>query len=163
VLDGVVSALLHKGKTVHEDQRAAIEERPALIFSRKSTLYVTFAEVQWSAAKCRQVLDSAEERKHFMQAVDLRPVHCQLGGEHLLTVAQARQWLAEVATGAEPATAPQTGQVELPAVQVSDAPNTNASLICGSNRGVSARHTSANSWDGCARLSGRHTVSAGQR
>lgn len=122
VLDGVVSALLHKGKTVHEDQRAAIEERPALIFSRKSTLYVTFAEVQWSAAKCRQVLDSAEERKHFMQAVDLGPVHCQLGGEHVLTVAQARQWLAEVATGAEPATDPQTGEVELPAVQVSDAP-----------------------------------------
>ncbi|WP_448646505.1 toxin VasX [Pseudomonas mohnii] len=122
VLDGVVSALLHRGKTVHEDQRAAIEERPALIFSRKSTLYVTFAEVQWSAAKCRQVLDSAEERKHFMQAVDLGPVHCQLGSEHLLTVAQARQWLAEVATGAEPATDPQTGEVELPAVQVSDAP-----------------------------------------
>ena len=122
VLDSVVSALLHKGKTVHEDQRAAIEERPALIFSRKSTLYVTFAEVQWSAAKCRQVLDSAEERKHFMQAVDLGPVHCQLGGEHVLTVAQARQWLAEVATDAEPATDSQTGEVELPAVQVSDAP-----------------------------------------
>ncbi|WP_248916748.1 toxin VasX [Pseudomonas moorei] len=122
VLDGVVSALLHKGKTVSEDQRAAIEERPALIFSRQSTLYVTFAEVQWSAAKCRQVLDSAEERKHFMQAVDLGPVHCQLGGEHLLTVAQAQHWLAEVASGAEPASDPQTGEVELPAVQVSDAP-----------------------------------------
>ena len=62
VLDGVISALQHRGKSVSEEQRSAIEERPALIFSRKSTLYVTFADVQLSAAKCRQVLDIAEER-----------------------------------------------------------------------------------------------------
>ncbi len=71
VLDGIVTALLHQGKTVSEDQRGAIEERPALIFSRKSTLHVTFAEVQWTAGKCAQVLDSREDREHFMQAVDL--------------------------------------------------------------------------------------------
>ncbi|PNG40993.1 hypothetical protein A1354_12540 [Pseudomonas asplenii] len=120
VLDGIVTALLHQGKTVTEDQRAAIEERPALIFSRKSTLYVTFAEVQLSAAKCRQVLDSKEEREHFMQAVDLGPVNCLVGGEHLLTVEQARQWLAEVATGAEPIA--ETDATRMPTVQVSDAP-----------------------------------------
>jgi hypothetical protein len=120
VLDGIVTALLHQGKTVTEDQRAAIEERPALIFSRKSTLYVTFAEVQLSAAKCRQVLDSTEEREHFMQAVDLGPVNCLVGGEHLLTVEQTRQWLAEVATGAEPVA--ETDATRMPAVQVSDAP-----------------------------------------
>jgi hypothetical protein len=120
VLDGIVTALLHQGKTVTEDQRAAIEERPALIYSRKSTLYVTFAEVQLTAAKCRQVLDSTEEREHFMQAVDLGPVHCQTGGEHLLTVAQAKQWLAEVATGAEPVA--EADATRMPAVQVSDAP-----------------------------------------
>ncbi|NUT75915.1 hypothetical protein HNO86_12765 [Pseudomonas sp. C1C7] len=122
VQGGIVSALLHKGKTVHEDQRAAFEEAPALIFSRKSTLYVTFSEVQWTAAKCRQVLDSAEERRHFMQAVNLATVHCQKGGKHLLTVAQARQWLAELAAEAEPASTPSTGTVSLPRVQVSDAP-----------------------------------------
>ncbi|WP_460160987.1 toxin VasX [Pseudomonas sp. S2_B10] len=120
VLEGVISALLHRGKSVSEDQRSAIEERPALIFSRKSTLYVTFADVQLSAAKCRQVLDSAEEREHFMQAVDLGPVHCLIGGEHLLTVAQAKQWLAEVACTAKPLA--EADATRMPAVQVSDAP-----------------------------------------
>ncbi|MFJ2357750.1 toxin VasX [Pseudomonas fluorescens] len=120
MLDGIVTALLHQGKTVAEVQRAAIEERPALIFSRQSTLYVTFAEVQWTAGKCHQVLDSREERDHFMQAVDLGPVHCLTGGEHLLTVAQTRQWLAEVATGAEPVA--EGDATRLPTVQVSDAP-----------------------------------------
>jgi len=119
-LDGIVTALLHQGKTVAEDQRAAVEERPALIFSRQSTLYVTFAEVQWTAGKCRQVLDSAQEREYFMQAVDLGPVHCQTGGEHLLTVTQSRQWLAEVAVGAEPVA--EADATRMPAVQVSDAP-----------------------------------------
>jgi hypothetical protein len=98
VLNGVVSALLHKGAKVDGDQRTAIEERPALIFSRRSTLHVCFAEVQWTAAKCAQVTDSREEREHFMQAVDLGPVNCETGGEHLLTVGQTKQWLAEIAT-----------------------------------------------------------------
>ncbi|WP_375122423.1 toxin VasX [Pseudomonas sp. LW8] len=120
VLEGVISALLHRGKSVSEDQRSAIEERPALIFSRKSTLYVTFADVQLSAAKCRQVLDSAQEREHFMQAVDLGPVHCLIGGEHLLTVAQAKQWLAEVACTAKPLA--EADATRMPTVQVSDAP-----------------------------------------
>jgi hypothetical protein len=81
---------------------------------------VTFADVQLSAAKCRQVLDSAEEREHFMQAVDLGPVHCLIGGEHLLTVAQAKQWLAEVACTAKPLA--EADATRMPAVQVSDAP-----------------------------------------
>jgi hypothetical protein len=114
---GLVSALLHKGDKVNSDPRTPIEERPALIFSRRSTLYVTFAEVQWTAAKCAQVLDSREERDHFMQAVDLGPVHCQTGGEHLLTVEQGKQWLAEIPPAVEP---PPTDT--LPTVHVSDAP-----------------------------------------
>ncbi|MGF6130710.1 hypothetical protein QF019_005949 [Pseudomonas frederiksbergensis] len=125
VLDGLVSALLHKGAKVDEDQRAPIEERPALIFSRRSTLHVCFAEVQWTAAKCAQVLDSREEREHFMQAVDLGSVHCDSGGEHLLTVEQTRQWLAEVAaqTQAEQRReVSETDTVILPTVHVSDAP-----------------------------------------
>ncbi|MHC8352938.1 toxin VasX [Pseudomonas sp. RT4P38] len=63
VLNGLVSALLHKGAKVDSDRRTPIEERPALVFSRRSTLHVTFAEVQWTAAKCVQVLDSREERE----------------------------------------------------------------------------------------------------
>ena len=133
VRDGVVSALLHKGAKVTSDQRTPIEERPALIFSRRSTLYVNFAEVQWTAAKCTQVLDNRAERDHFMQLVDLGPVHCQTGGEHLLTVEQGKQWLAEIAT--VPAQQAQVAQdreeqdaesppdaVLLPTLHVSDAP-----------------------------------------
>ncbi|MCU1761191.1 hypothetical protein NTD84_15895 [Pseudomonas sp. 14P_8.1_Bac3] len=122
VLNGLLNALLHKGKQVGGDRRTPIEERPALVFSRRSTLYVTFAEVQWTVAKCAQVLDSQEEREHFMQLVDLGPVNGATGGEHLLTVEQGQQWLAEVATGqvqqglADPHTA------TLPTVHVSDAP-----------------------------------------
>nr|WP_254778410.1 MULTISPECIES: hypothetical protein [Pseudomonas] len=120
MLDGIVTALLHQGKQVSEDQRAAIEAHPALIFPRQSTLYVTFAEVQWTAGKCHQVLDSREEREHFMQAVDLAAVNCLTGGEHLLTVEQTRQWLAEVAAGAEPVA--EVDATRMPTVQVSDAP-----------------------------------------
>ncbi len=133
VLNGLVSALLHKGAKVDSDQRAPIEERPVLVFSRCSTLHVSFAEVQWTAAKCAQVLDSRDERKHFMQVVDLGPVDCETGGEHVLTVAQGKQWLAEMAT--DPARQAQAAQdraeqeaesppdaVLLPKVHVSDAP-----------------------------------------
>lgn len=98
VLNGMVSALLHKGAKVTGDRRTPIEELPALVFSRRSTLHVTFAEVQWTVAKCAQVLDSRDEREHFMQVVDLGPVDCQTGGTHLLTVKQGQRWLAEIAT-----------------------------------------------------------------
>ena len=120
VRNGLISALLHRGKTVDSDRRTPIEERPALIFSRRSTLHVNFAEVQWTAAKCAQVLDSREEREHFMQAVDLGPVNCATGGAHLLTVEQGKQWLAEIASGATEQAQPDA--VLLPTVQVSDAP-----------------------------------------
>ncbi|MDI3275831.1 toxin VasX [Pseudomonas sp. AL03] len=133
VLNGLVSALLHKGAKVDSDLRTPIEERPALVFSRRSTLHVTFAEVQWTAAKCTQVLDSSNEREHFMQAVDLGPVHCQTGGANLLTVAQGKQWLAEIATDparqaqaaqdrAEQETESPSDAVLMPTVQVRDAP-----------------------------------------
>ncbi|KPN91041.1 toxin VasX [Pseudomonas nunensis] len=123
VLDGLVSALLHKGAKVEGDQRTAVEERPALVFSRRSRLHVSFAEVQWTAAKCAQVLDSLEERDHFMQAVDLAPVDCETGGEHLLTIAQGKQWLAELADQT-PQAAQENTELEkgAPTVRVNDAP-----------------------------------------
>ncbi|MDR9752761.1 hypothetical protein RG836_15000 [Pseudomonas sp. SZMC_28357] len=122
ILDGLVVALLHRGKKVDSDQRSAIEERPALVFSRQAVLHVTFAEVQWTAAKCAQVLDSVADREYFMQRVDLRPVDCLVGGEHLLTVEQAKRWSAELAAGAEPVAAAEGDAVLLPTVHVSDAP-----------------------------------------
>jgi len=133
VRDGLVSALLHTGAKVDIDQRTPIEERPALVFSRRSTLHVTFAEVQWTAAKCAQVLDSRAEREHFMQVVELGPVNCETGGEHLLTVEQGKQWLAEIATDparqvqaeqdrAEQETESPPDAVLLPTVHVRDAP-----------------------------------------
>ncbi|VVM63088.1 hypothetical protein PS662_01401 [Pseudomonas fluorescens] len=133
VLNGLVSALLHKGAKVDGDRRTPIEERPALVFSRRSTLYVNFAEVQWTAAKCAQVLDSRDEREHFMQVVDLGPVDCETGGTHLLTVEQGKQWLAEIASvptrQAQVAKDREEQEAEsppdavlLPTVHVSDAP-----------------------------------------
>ena len=122
ILNGLVVALLHRGKKVDSDQRSAIEERPALMFSRQAVLHMTFAEVQWTAAKCAQVLDSVADREHFMQRVDLRPVDCLVGGEHLLTVEQAKRWAAELAAGAEPVAAAEGDAVLLPTVHVSDAP-----------------------------------------
>lgn len=61
-------------------------------------MYVTYAETQWTARKCQQVLNSAEERTHFMQAVHPGLTNGQTGGTHLLTPQMAEQWLAEVAT-----------------------------------------------------------------
>lgn len=130
VINGLVSALVHKGAKVASDQRSPIEEQPALVFSRRSTLHVSFAEVQWTAAKCTQVTDSREEREHFMQVVALGAVDCKSGGEHLLTVEQGKQWLAEVANqkpqaaqeNTEPEKGSPTDAVLLPTVQVSDTP-----------------------------------------
>lgn len=81
---------------------------------------MTYAEVQWTASKCAQVQGSAEEREYFMQAVELGAVDCQVGGEHLLTVNQAKRWLAEMAADAE--SVAEADATRLPTVQVSDAP-----------------------------------------
>ncbi|MGQ8918878.1 toxin VasX [Pseudomonas lundensis] len=98
LLDGLLTQLLLKSTTVTEDERQTSIGPPHLIVSRHSTLYVTYAETQWTARKCQQVLNSAEERTHFMQAVHPGLTNCQTGGTHLLTPQMAEQWLAEVAT-----------------------------------------------------------------
>ncbi|KMM93699.1 toxin VasX [Pseudomonas lundensis] len=98
LLDGLLTQLLLKSTTVTEDERQTSIGPPHLIVSRHSSLYVTYAETQWTARKCQQVLNSAEERTHFMQAVHPGLTNCQTGGTHLLTPQMAEQWLAEVAT-----------------------------------------------------------------
>ncbi|MES2870432.1 MAG: toxin VasX [Pseudomonadota bacterium] len=98
VREGLVSEMLWQGTTVGADERLEPIKAPTLIYLKTSTLYVSYSEVQWTAKKCRQVLESPGEREHFMQAVDLSKAHCEAGAPHLLTHDMAEHWLAEVAT-----------------------------------------------------------------
>ena len=98
VREGLVSEMLWQGSAVSADVRDGPINAPTLIYPKTSTLYVTYSEVQWTAKKCRQVLESPGEREHFMQAVDLSKAHCEAGAPHLLTHDMAEHWLAEVAT-----------------------------------------------------------------
>ncbi|AQU83632.1 MULTISPECIES: toxin VasX [unclassified Halomonas] len=73
-----------------------------LEYETDRTLYVCFSEVEWTAAKRAQVQESEEDRDAFMQAVNLEAVHpISGGGEHLITTAQAEEWVAEFAEDAE--------------------------------------------------------------
>lgn len=98
VYNGVVESMLFQGKEVVEDEREDPIKSPTLIFPKTSTLYVGYAEVQWSANKCRQVINDPAERNHFMQAVDLSRADCIKGAKHLLTEPMVDRWLAEHAT-----------------------------------------------------------------
>ena len=98
VYNGVVESMLFQGKEVVEDERDDPIHSPTLIFPKTSTLYVGYAEVQWSANKCRQVINDPAERNHFMQAVDLSQADCVKGAKHLLTESMVERWLAEYAT-----------------------------------------------------------------
>ncbi|MCE8017122.1 hypothetical protein HOP62_13670 [Halomonas sp. MCCC 1A17488] len=73
-----------------------------LEYETDRTLYVCFSEVKWTDAKRAQVLESEEDRDAFMQAVDLSGANpVSGGGEHLLTTAQAEEWVAEFAEEVE--------------------------------------------------------------
>ncbi|WP_339456240.1 toxin VasX [Pseudomonas sp. EA_65y_Pfl1_P120] len=98
LIDGVVSAMLWQGREVQNDSREQPIKKPVLAYSKRSTLYVSYSEIQWTAKKCAQVIKSQSERKHFMQAIDLGQANCETGGPSLLTPALAERWLAEVAT-----------------------------------------------------------------
>jgi hypothetical protein len=58
--------------------------------------------------KKAQILDSEEERAHFMQEIDLASASPVSGGRHLLTPGQAKQWVAEFAEDYTP-DAPEDG------------------------------------------------------
>lgn len=98
---GGVTQRLWQGFEVNADVRTGSAGANQLIFSRHSTLYVSYAERQWTARKCAQVLKSRDERDYFMQRVDLGTAQAQTGGTHLLTRAQVATWLAELAPQAE--------------------------------------------------------------
>ena len=101
VLNGDITQLLGQGAEINQDQRRGMDTQKALLFSRSTTLHIAYSEVQWTAYKCSKMIGSRDERDHFMQVVDLSKADCVKGGSHLLTDAQAKQWLAEVA---EPST-----------------------------------------------------------
>ena len=101
VQNGEVSQYVWEGNEASQDQRQGMGTQKALLFSRLTTLHIAYSEVQWTAVKCSQMLGSRAERDHFMQVVDLSKADCIKGAAHLLTEAQAKQWLAEVA---EPST-----------------------------------------------------------
>ncbi|BBI53374.1 hypothetical protein HORIV_57950 [Vreelandella olivaria] len=73
-----------------------------LDYETDRTLYVCFSEVEWTDAKRAQVQESEEDRDAFMQAVNLEGANpISGGGEHLITTAQAEEWVAEFAEDAE--------------------------------------------------------------
>ncbi|MEL7611019.1 toxin VasX [Vreelandella titanicae] len=73
-----------------------------LEYETDRTLYVCFSEIQWTGAKRAQVQESEEDRDAFMQAVNLASANPATGGgEHLITTAQAEEWVAEFAEDAE--------------------------------------------------------------
>ena len=97
IAKGVMTQLLWNKAEVTADKRETSVGEAQLIFSRHDPLHVAYSEVQWTAAKCAQVLKSPKERKHFMQAIDLSRVDCENGAADLLTTNQANKWLAEAA------------------------------------------------------------------
>ncbi|MHC8361319.1 toxin VasX [Pseudomonas sp. LS2P72] len=108
VKNGVVTKCIWKGKEATQDKRTGSAGENALIFTRGSALHIAYAEVQWTAAKCSQMLKSSKERDLFMQKVNLAKGDVEKGGPHLLTDKQAEKWIAEVAE--KPATqAPPAG------------------------------------------------------
>ncbi|WP_223554465.1 toxin VasX [Pseudomonas sp. BF-R-01] len=108
VKNGVVTKCIWKGKEATQDKRTGSAGENALIFTRGSSLHIAYAEVQWTAAKCSQMLKSSKERDLFMQKVNLAKGDVEKGGPNLLTDKQAEKWITEVAE--KPATqAPPTG------------------------------------------------------
>ncbi|MCH4871778.1 toxin VasX [Pseudomonas sp. TMW22091] len=97
VENGEVSQFVWQGNEASQDHRQGMETQHVLLFSRATTLHIAYSEVQWTAHKCSKMIDSRPDRDHFMQCVDLSSADCVKGGTHLLTDAQAKQWLAEVA------------------------------------------------------------------
>jgi hypothetical protein len=97
VEQGSLTKLLWQGAEVASDVREHAVGESALIVPRRSTLYVAYSEIQWTAYKCSQVIQHASEREHFMQRVDLISTSSERTGRHLLTEEQATDWLAEVA------------------------------------------------------------------
>lgn len=93
---GQITKLLWNSQEVSGDTRTSSVGEPHLVFTRQHTLYASYSEIQWTAFKCSQVLNSKDERKRLMQQLELASACPEKGGEHLLSKQQAESWLAEV-------------------------------------------------------------------
>lgn len=111
IQNGIVTQLLWEKGEITANKRESNVGEAVLVFPRLSKLYVNYSEVQWTAAKCAQVIKHKSEREYFMQAVDLTKTDPEKGAANLLTPSQAQKWIAEVAeqpskeravTGAKP-------------------------------------------------------------
>ena len=49
LIDGVVSAMLWQGREVQNDSREQPIKKPVLAYSKRSTLYVSYSVIQWTA------------------------------------------------------------------------------------------------------------------
>lgn len=87
---------------VFEDGTLSGHNEGKLEYPLDHVLYACFTEVRLTDKKKAQVLDSQSERAHFMQKIDLPNASPVSGGEHLLTLDQASQWVAEFAEDYEP-------------------------------------------------------------
>jgi len=87
---------------LHEDGELTGHNDGRLEYPKKHTLYVCFTDVPLTESKKAQVLDSQEERAHFMQEIDLASASPLSGGEYLLTPDQARERVAEFSEDVAP-------------------------------------------------------------
>jgi hypothetical protein len=93
VKDGSLEYSLLTGKEIRA-LRPPLGDPPEITFSRRSVLYVAYSETQWTIAKCRQVIENASEREHFMQRVDLTQTTSENIVAPLIHQRHAKKWLA---------------------------------------------------------------------
>jgi hypothetical protein len=96
VKDGSLEYSLLTGEEI-KALRPPLGDPPEITFSRRSVLYVAYSETQWTIAKCRQVIENASEREHFMQRIDLTQTTSENIVAPLIHQRHAKKWLAEVA------------------------------------------------------------------
>ncbi len=106
IRDGYIYILDEGAESLHEyvyeDGALSGHNEGKLEYPLNHILYVCFSEVRLTDKKKAQVLGSPSERPEFMQKIDLRNASPVSGGEHLLTLDQANQWVAEFAEDFEP-------------------------------------------------------------
>ncbi|MGF1768634.1 zinc ABC transporter permease [Enterovibrio makurazakiensis] len=94
---GQITTLLWQDGEVDKDVRSTAVGDANLVFKKTDTMYACYAEMQWTAKKCSQVIKSDVDRKRFMQRVTVSSANPLTGGDNLLTSEQAASVIAECA------------------------------------------------------------------
>lgn len=102
VKDGQISSLLWQGSEVSQDVRTSSAGEANLVFKKSDLLYACYSEVQWTARKCSQVIQSDDDRERFLQRVSLSGADPAKGKEYLLASQQAASLIAECAEAQNP-------------------------------------------------------------